>query len=458
MNSIEKRLPSKVLEFIGENHISDGSVLIVGFSGGPDSTALLLSLYQIKKQINFSLKAAYVNHGIRDASQLKKDDSFVSELCLKLGIELFIETVAPGVIGEISRSEGRSSEEVARDYRYTFFNRILDSFPDSLLMLGHTMDDQMETLITRFFQGAGFGGLKGIPGRNGRILRPLIQCRKSEILKYLKEEKQSFCTDPTNLENDYLRNSVRNTLIPVVESIFPGYVKSLKVQQKRFLEIDELIAKQSDELGCIHSGSSSRVPLILFNKAHSSIRLNLLYSMFDNCYRGGVKGFRVPERFFKPLLSGLIIVDKQYAAAYGIRIYTDTEHLIFSAAGYLNTGFFALLQSKKTIVPGRYIVEQGDVTGFPIEKAETSALVFRSIQDRDFILLNNRKKMVKSIIRDWKIEDEIINLIPVLEDSYGISAILGEFAGKENIYRNKKINSSGKFNILYLGVRRILNE
>ena len=133
MNSIEKRLPDKVLEFIGENLISDESVILVGLSGGPDSTALLLSLYQIKNQLNFSLKAVYVNHGMRDASQLVKDDQFVSELCLKLEIELFTETVAPGVIAEISQKERRSSEEVARNYRYTFFNRILNTIKNPLL-------------------------------------------------------------------------------------------------------------------------------------------------------------------------------------------------------------------------------------------------------------------------------------------------------------------------------------
>ena len=158
------------------------------------------------------------------------------------------------------------------------------------------------------------------------------------------------------------------------------------------------------------------------------------------------------------VLTDLIIADKQYALAYGIRIHTDNEQLMFSATDYIDTGFFAFLQDKKTIVPGRYIVELAENTGLPIERAENSALVFRSVQDRDFILLNNGKKMVKNIIRNWEIKDEQINLIPILEDSIGISAILGEFIGKENIYRNKKINSCGKFNILYLGVRRIFHE
>ena len=458
MNSIERNLPVKVLEFLENNNISEESVIVVGFSGGPDSTALLLSLNSIRKKMGIHIIAAYVNHGMRDRFQLEEDDAFVKRLAEKLDIELVIRVLPPGKISKISREQGRSSEEVARELRYDFFHSILDQHNDSYLLLGHNLDDQFETMIVRFFQGSGISGLKGIPHRNDRILRPLIGCRKDEILSYLHEIQQDFRIDPTNQENDFLRNNVRNNLIPAIETIFPSFERALLSQEKRFHEIDTYFKGQSEAVSMKFLSHDCSISINEYNKASHFVRLNLLYKMFDHSYRGVVKGFRVPEVFFNPLISGNLERNRIYAQAYGMRIQTDTKSLIFTSLESEESGFYYILDEPYNTIAGIYIVSAGGKETIEIEKESQSDLVFRSFFEGDTISISGREIQLKALFKKWNVLQSKKNLIPIIADSLGVIAVLGEIQGYKNIFRNKTANSAVKFNILYLGISKIIQE
>ncbi len=458
MNSIEKRIPQKVLEFLTKENISPNPTLVVAFSGGPDSTALLHSLNSIQDLFTCSIKAAYVNHGMRSEDQLMKDDQFVRDFTSHINVELFSLHIQSGEIAEISSKEGRSSEEVARTYRYSFFDKILSKYENSYLILGHNRDDQYETLISRFFQGSGISGLKGIPHTNKHILRPLIFCRKKDILQYLTLSAQTFCIDPTNEENDYQRNKVRNTLIPLIEEIFPGYAKSLNTQEERFLSLEDFIESETDKVACHYKTGSCSVQLDSFNRAHSQIRSKLLYQMFDHCYRGGKQGFRVPGRFFQSLMITELEKNRVYAKSYGIIVHTDDKSLIYSVVNNQQEGYFYTISDKNIEVPGKFYITLGNSDAVKIERICDSPLIVRSEVHGDFIELESKRESIKNIYKRLNVRPEHKNLIPLVVDSSGIIAILGETFGYINIFRNKKNIFSQKFNILYLEIRKILQK
>jgi tRNA(Ile)-lysidine synthase len=458
MSSTEKNLPDKVFEFLNTYNIPSDSTFIVGLSGGPDSTALLLSLCHLRQKSECNIVAAYVNHGMRDAAQLDDDDDFVKGLTDQLKVELFSLIVNPGEITTVSEEQGRSSEEVARAYRYRFFNEISDKFKNAYLLLGHNLDDQCETIMIRFFQGSGISGLRGIPHQNKNILRPLIHCRKTEILSYLSDNNQNFRRDPTNDENNYLRNKVRNKLVPLVEEIFPGYVKSLAIQETRFTAIEDYIETETNRINYSLNSGSCSVSLDEFNSAHDRIRLHLLFKMFDHCYNGNVSGFRVPERFFLAALSKKLESDRVYAMAYGVKVHTSKNTLIVSATINEQSGYYYLLTDHKTNIGNHFCIHFGDNGTVSIEKKADSPLIVRSFFDGAYIENSGRNVSVKNLFKKWDVKACDRNTIPLLMDSCGIVAVLGEFWGYKNIFRNKKINSSEKFNILYLGVEKILQE
>jgi len=457
MNLTEKKLETEVYHYLLENNISVNSTIIVGLSGGPDSTALLLSLTKISCKFHLNIKAAYINHGMRDSNLLEIDDKFVKNLSNLLDVELIIYRIGDGVISGKAQNEGRSSEDVAREFRYAFFNRLIES-DNTYLALGHNLDDQFETMITRYFQGAGISGLKGIPHHNGSIIRPLNKIRKDEILKYLSDEEQGYCSDHTNAENTFLRNRIRNKLIPEIEEIFPGYTSALSTLQKRFVEISDFFDFLSQSIEIEYSDSQCKVSLEKFNKAHKLIRLNILYKMFDFTYKGNVKSLRVPERFFSPLLYGTLGSRKTYANAYGIKIISRDDVLCFERFQYESNGFYALLDNRETIIPGRYGVTIEEHSSIKIRTVFDSPLIFRSRSEGDSIDIDDKVYSLKKLFSQWGLTEKEKNMVPIIEDSHGIIAVLGEIIGFKNFFRNKKIHSSEKFNILYLEVRQIFQE
>jgi len=452
MSLTEKNLEQKVSDYLKTLDNINHSTIVVALSGGPDSTALLIALHNIKDNFNFHLKAAYINHGMRNHDDLNGDDLFVEKLTNKLNVELFKKKIAFGQIIKTSDNEGRSSEEIARSIRYSFFNIVLKKYKNPYLATGHNLDDQFETMIIRFFQGSGLGGLKGIPQNNKFIIRPLLNCQKNEIISYCKEKNISFRTDPSNNENNYQRNKVRNILIPEIKKIFPGYKTSLLALEKKFKDLNSYFENKMENLECHYSENKCSVQIDLFNKTEKITRQKLLYNMFDYVYCGKEQSFRVPERFFNNILDRDLKNNKTYASAYGIKICTKSNKLHFLQE-LKKTGFYYLYNN--TPINNKWFsINFVNKSQIIIKKIDNSPLIIRSRIDGDSIFTDNKNKTVKSFFSKWDVPEEIRDLIPIVEDSEGIISILGEKFGFKNVYRNKNNNTSKKFNILYLEVLR----
>lgn len=189
-----------------------GDSVLVALSGGPDSVALLHLVWRLRRKMNLSLHAVYINHQIRKQAALE-EEKFCEALCDRLKVPL---TIAREDIPARAKREKKGLEETARDFRYTTFTRLARELSCTRVALGHHVDDRVETIILRLMRGTGRTGLLGIPVKRGRYVRPLYDLSKSEILAYLKRQELKYCVDRSNEKNSFSRNFVRNRLLPLL--------------------------------------------------------------------------------------------------------------------------------------------------------------------------------------------------------------------------------------------------
>jgi tRNA(Ile)-lysidine synthase len=202
--------------------ISEGDCVIVAVSGGPDSVCLLHILHELKDDLNSRLVVAHFDHGLRPAED-ESETAFVRDLAQTL--EVPFETAKGRLLSKRTRG---SREEVARNARYAFLERMRKKHRAQKIALGHNLNDQAETILMRLLRGSGPSGLTGIPPcRDGSIVRPLIEIERQEIENYLKAKKLVSVTDSSNLKRDYLRNEVRLEIMPLLEEQQPQLTRLL---------------------------------------------------------------------------------------------------------------------------------------------------------------------------------------------------------------------------------------
>lgn len=239
---MKKRITSSVvqkcLKFIRENELlKNGDSVVVGFSGGPDSTFLLILLLTIQKIFNLKIYAAHLNHKLR-GNESDEDEEFVKDFCKENKIECLIESRD---IKKIAQETKRSIEEVARNERYRFFAEAAQKFKANKIATGHTLNDNAETMIFNFIRGSGVSGLRGIPLKRDNIIRPLLGVTKEEILDFLKSEKIQYRVDSTNETDDYTRNFIRNKIIPLMQEINPNLFETLSITSQLLIFLEKYI-------------------------------------------------------------------------------------------------------------------------------------------------------------------------------------------------------------------------
>ena len=191
-----------------------GEKVIVGVSGGPDSTALLHILDTLRHKLGVQIQVAHINHQLRKTS--RRDERFVARLCQNLQLPCTVKRV------KVKLSAKKSSiEDAAREKRFACFLNLAKRKKANTIALGHTQDDLAETVLMRVLRGTGLLGLQGIlPVKHRQdvtIVRPFIHFSKKEILAYLSQKKIKFCVDPTNRHTQFFRNKIRLKLFPLLE-------------------------------------------------------------------------------------------------------------------------------------------------------------------------------------------------------------------------------------------------
>lgn len=241
-------LEEKVLQTIQKYHlIEEKDHIILGVSGGPDSTCLFHIFLKLQEQLHFTFTVCHINHGIR--KEALEDEQYVLEMCKKNGIACFVKREN---VLEKANEEKMGTEEMGRKVRYTFFSSIQEQVGANKIATAHTKNDLSETVIMNLLRGTGLSGLKGIEAiRDNLYIRPLIECKREEIEEYCEKNKLNPKIDATNFENIYTRNKIRNELIPYLEKEFnPNIIESITRMSSIIQEEDkylEQITKQAYE-------------------------------------------------------------------------------------------------------------------------------------------------------------------------------------------------------------------
>ena len=242
-------LHARALGFIRRHGLfSDGEKAIAGLSGGPDSVALVLILSQLAASgdLDLRLHLAHLNHGLRGAES-DGDESFCRRFAEETRLPI---TVSRADLGALARRQGRSVEAAARAARYGFLGRVAAETSAPVVAVAHHADDVAETVLLRLLRGASVTGLGAMmPCRplstdqpEVRLVRPLLEVRKAELLTFLRREGRPYREDRSNRDVGYTRNRVRHVLVPLLEREFPSFsVSSLCALNGAALELSALL-------------------------------------------------------------------------------------------------------------------------------------------------------------------------------------------------------------------------
>lgn len=242
----------------------DSEGLVVALSGGADSVCMLLLLKNFYKG---RLVAAHLDHTTRNG-QSYEDACFVVELCKNWEIDCHVKRLK---VNE-EKLIGESFEMAARRERYAFFNEVVEKEKLFYIALGHSADDVVETQLMNLFRGTGLLGLRGIPSVNKNIVRPIISFRRNELRQILSYNNISWREDSSNKDSRYLRNRVRNELVPWIQnninknfqSVMLGLAQQVEAElTERFKHaaflLDKVTFSLSPSLVAWHSNKVKRV-------------------------------------------------------------------------------------------------------------------------------------------------------------------------------------------------------
>ena len=331
----------KVLQTIRQyNMVQQGDRVLVGFSGGADSTALLTLLWQLREQLGITVMACHLNHCLRK-EESERDEAFVRTFCQQREIPL---VVVRADVKAGAAAAGQSVETYARKLRYQVFAQAAENLegllhgdcpdlpqgstvtfwegakeedvcpePSSSAILAesvcpepdhrgrsatscsnfeisygnfkiataHTLNDNAETLLFYLARGTGLNGLGGIPPVRDNIIRPLIDCSREEIEQFCAEQGLDFVHDSTNDSDDYTRNYIRHRLLPLMQGLNPSFLQGAQHLSRMAREENDLLQQQTKE--ALEQLTVKHQPLTLsregFLQLHPALRHRVLLWM-----------------------------------------------------------------------------------------------------------------------------------------------------------------------------------
>jgi len=252
--------------------------LFVAYSGGLDSSVLLFASKQLlNKKLIEKVQALHVNHGLESESDSWQ--THCQSICDRYSIELFSKSLS------LLSSSEKVSENLARNARYDFFESHLEK--NKLIAFAHHQDDQVETLLFRLFRGTGISGAGAIPESRmlgeGKIIRPFLNISKTELLDYAEKNKLKWIEDPSNFENGYSRNIIRNTIIPLIKQSWPKVTDSLNSFTNIAREQNEiLIEVANNDLLAVSLDNNSKIAVTKFIRLSKARQKNLLHYWIAN--------------------------------------------------------------------------------------------------------------------------------------------------------------------------------
>ena len=395
------------------NLIENNDIIIVGFSGGPDSVFLVEMLKKLKNFINFKIYLVHINHLLR-GKDADSDENFSFEYAKKNNLEIFTKRIP---VKEIAKEVGKTVEEVGREERYKFFSEIYRKVSANKIATAHNKDDQIETFLFRLIRGTSLQGLEGIKIKNNNIIRPISEIYKKDILEYLNKNEIQYKIDKTNFENEFTRNSIRLDLIPFIEERY-----NIKFKDKIFSLIEEIRENNQNNSLSLSNYTDSENRIILEKiKFLSDFDKKNLFSLFLNQKNIEFNRNKIDEinSLIKSNGTKKIDLDKTY------RIVKDYTHLYIEVKKedcVINNNVIQLKIPSEQIFDN-FKIHINIAENLDIPKKKNQYLLdalyndiievrYRKEGDRIFLDENHSKK-VKEVFIDQKIPKDIRDRLPI---------------------------------------------
>ncbi len=284
--ALERKLLKDVERLLrGLNPSLRRSPIVVAVSGGPDSLALLTLLNRLSQPLGLTLHVAHLDHELRGADA-KRDAQFVEETAYSLGLPV---TLGQEDVESYRAGRGLSPEEAAREVRYGFLARVAAEQGAASVALGHTADDQAETVLMHILRGSGLSGLAGMstlsyrPSAQGRgrvaLLRPLLDATREETAAYCRWKGLTPIDDATNRSLEFTRNRTRLELLPFLSSYNPRIRDALlRLSSAAAHDQDYILGEAMQAFGKLATadGESIRIERDGFAALHPALKRHLL--------------------------------------------------------------------------------------------------------------------------------------------------------------------------------------
>ena len=433
---LDRRLPDGFTHPHTLTGLPKDTPILIAYSGGADSTALLHMLCRYAKQTGATLYAAHVNHGIR-GDEADRDEDFCRRQTDALGIPLF---VCHANVPTLARERGESIETAARRVRYDFFDELMAREGIPLLATAHNADDNLETMLYNLIRGSGLWGMAGIPVTRrcggGTLVRPILGMTREQILAYCADNGLTFVTDSTNVDTDYTRNKLRAQVIPALREINPAAAEHA-AHLSETLRADALCLDSMTEMFCegLRQGNSFELeklcgsPDAIVHRALRSLYAELAEdSVLEYTHvraltelaRRGVphSSVTLPHGFEGVVEEGRLWIRKRVPkiapSPYEVTLcegktyisQTDCEIIMGNS------------QNTKNIYKNSILLSLDSAT-------MNGCIVARNRQPGDRILLGGMHKSLKKLMCDKKIPTDLRARLPVLCDRDGVLAVPG---------------------------------
>lgn len=432
------------------NLILKSERILLSLSAGKDSMFMLHLLKKLQGELNFEIGIFHLNHLTR-GEETDKDENFVVGKSALYNIPCHIERFD----FKKNRIPSVSFEEHARNIRYSLLNKIAETENYTKIATAHNLNDNAETLLMRILSGTGIAGLKGILPSSGNIIRPVLFADKNEIYTYLKKNNLEWREDLSNEENLYLRNHIRNLIIPQIKERFPNAEENL----------NNLAAHAAEDQSLLHSLTERLYPDIVIKNGDETI-LNIadfsndipLIKYFLSRILSESFGIKMKISIYNEIIRRFMI------DSANIILYEKNNLIIRKGLWNDQTAILISETSEGTDIPGKWeytVSVEGDSVIYITEikkemkisyvnyevyngiknnqniiciqsESEIKSISIRNRRPGDRIKLESGTKKIKELMIEKKLDSRMKNSIPMIAAGDEIAAYLPGLMNSNN--------------------------